>query len=133
VSIAKAANSFDSDPVTNSDAPQDGRSPALASFERMLASGKDGALLRYSIGNEYAKAKDWAAASEALAKAVELDAQFTAAWKLYGRALVETGRPQDALVAYRQGIEVAKRKGDRQAEKEMTVFARRIERALAEK
>ena len=119
--------------MTHSDAPPGGSSPALASFERMLAAGKDSALLRYSIGNEYAKAKDWRSASEALAKAVELDPQYTAAWKLYGRALVETGRPHDALAAYRNGIEVAKRKGDRQAEKEMTVFARRIERALAEK
>jgi len=116
------------------DADRDGSGPpksaALASFERMLATGKDGALLRFSIGNEYAKANDWGAAAEALANAVALDAQFTAAWKLYGRALQETGRPQDALAAYRAGIDVAKRKGDRQAEKEMTVFARRIERAL---
>ena len=98
----------------------------------MLASGKDSALLRYSIGNEYAKTKAWDAAADALAKAVELDANYTAAWKLYARALLECGRPQDALDAYRAGIDVAKRKGDRQAEKEMLVFARRIERALGE-
>ena len=30
-----------------------------------------------------------------------------------------------------RGIDIARQKGDRQAEKEMTVFARRIERALA--
>ena len=106
------------------------KSAALVSFERMLASGEDSALLRFSIGNEYAKVNDWDASAEALAKAVALDAEFTAAWKLYGRALQEIGRPQDALAAYRAGIEVAKRKGDRQAEKEMAVFARRIERAL---
>jgi len=106
------------------------KSAALASFERMLAAGKDSALLRFSIANEYAKVNEWPSSVEALAKAVALDAEFTAAWKLYGRALQETGRPQDALAAYRAGIEVAKRKGDRQAEKEMVVFARRIERAL---
>jgi len=107
------------------------KSAALVSFERMLAAGKDSALLRYSIGNEHAKAKGWPAAAEALARAVALDADYTAAWKLYARALLETGQPQAALDAYRQGIDVARRKGDRQAEKEMTVFARRIERALA--
>jgi hypothetical protein len=32
------------------------------------------------------------------------------------------------LEAYRQGIAAAKQKGDRQAEKEMTVFARRLEK-----
>ena len=31
--------------------------------------------------------------------------------------------------AYRRGIDVAQAKGDRQAEKEMSVFARRLERA----
>jgi len=61
---------------------------------------------------------------------VVLDPDYTAAWKLYARALLETGQPKAALDAYRQGIDVARRKGDRQAEKEMTVFARRIERAL---
>lgn len=116
--------------MAGSDAPP-AKSAALVSFERMLAAGKDSALLRYSIGNEHAKAKAWTAASEALAHAVALDPQFTAAWKLYARALQEIGQPQAALDAYRRGIDVAKRKGDRQAEKEMVVFARRIERALA--
>jgi hypothetical protein len=46
--------------------------------------------------------------------------------------LQETGRPAEALAAYRTGIDVARRKGDRQAEKEMAVFARRVERALGD-
>jgi Tfp pilus assembly protein PilF len=113
-------------------APPPAKSAALASFERMLASGKDSALLRFSIGNEYAKANDWPSAVEPLAKAVAMDPQFTAAWKVYARALQENGRPREALAAYRTGIDVAARKGDRQAEKEMQVFARRIERALGD-
>ena len=38
-------------------------------------------------------------------------------------------RNAEALAAYRQGIEAARKKGDRQAEKEMTVFMRRLEKA----
>jgi predicted Zn-dependent protease len=106
-------------------------SPALANFERMLAMGKDGALLRFSLGNEYLKGGDAARACEHLARAVELDSRYTAAWKLYGKALSAAGRDVDALAAYRRGIDVAREKGDRQAEKEMTVFARRIERGRA--
>jgi tetratricopeptide (TPR) repeat protein len=105
-------------------------SNALVAFEKMLASGRDSALLRYSIGNEHAKAGDWREAVGALACAIELDPGYTAAWKLYAKALGEAGEPAAALDAYRKGIEAAQRKGDRQAEKEMTVFARRIERAL---
>lgn len=116
--------------MADADSAPSEKSAALVNFERMLASGKDSALLRFSIGNEYAKARDWTGATGALAKAVEMDPQFTAAWKIYARALQETGRPREALDAYRTGIDVARRKGDRQAEKEMTVFARRIERAL---
>jgi len=107
------------------------KSAALVNFERMLASGRDSALLRFSIGNEYLKARDWPAAVDALSYAVTLDPTYTAAWKLYASALERAGRPADALDAYRRGIVAARQKGDRQAEKEMTVFARRIERALA--
>jgi predicted Zn-dependent protease len=101
---------------------------ALASFEKMLAAGRDGALLRYSLGNEYMKANDPAHAAEHLERAVAQDPQYTAAWKLYGKALLAAGRPADALAAWREGIAVARARGDKQAEKEMTVFARRLER-----
>jgi len=93
----------------------------------MLAAGKDGALLRFSLGNEHLKAGDAARAVEHLARAVALDPDYTAAWKLYGKALTAAGRNEDALAAYRSGIEVAAKRGDKQAEKEMRVFARRLE------
>ena len=57
------------------------------------------------------------------------DARHTASWKLYGKALLAAGRDDEALAAWRRGIDCARERGDRQAEKEMTVFARRIERA----
>ena len=63
--------------------------------------------------------------------AVEKDPGYSAAWKLLARALTEHGRTDEALAAYRKGIEVAQGKGDRQAAKEMTVFARRLEKAIA--
>ncbi len=101
----------------------------LANFLRMLDAGKDGALLRYSLGNEYTKAGDSERAAIHLRRAVELDPEYTAAWKLLGRALADSGRRDDALAAYTSGIAVAIRRGDKQAQKEMQVFARRIERS----
>ena len=58
------------------------------------------------------------------------DPRYSAAWKALGRALADAGRDADALAAWRRGIEAAHAKGDKQAEKEMAVFARRIEKKL---
>ena len=85
-------------------------------------------MLRFSLGNEYLKASDLDSALVHLDRAVQIDPRYTAAWKLYGKALQQAGRDDDALEAYRRGIEIARGKGDRQAEKEMAVFARRIEK-----
>jgi predicted Zn-dependent protease len=104
------------------------KSAALESFERLLAAGKDSALLRFSLGNEYLKSGDPDAAAGHLARAVALDPDYTAAWKLYGKALTAADRRDEAITAYRSGIAVAKRKGDRQAEKEMSVFLHRLEK-----
>jgi predicted Zn-dependent protease len=106
-------------------------SAAIENFEKMLAAGKDNALLRFSLGNAYLGANEPAKAVPHLQKAVEHDPNYSAAWKLLGKALNESGDPQGALAAYRQGIAVAEKKGDIQAAKEMTVFARRIEKSLS--
>ena len=68
-----------------------------AAFERLLASGKDGALLRYSLGNECLKDGEAAAAVEHFTRATALDPRYTAAWKLLGKALQAAGRDDDAL------------------------------------
>jgi len=108
-------------------------SPLIANLEKLLNGPRDNALLRFSLGNEYLKAGDRKLALEHLAKAVEQDASYSAAWKLLGRALAEDGRLEDALDAYREGISIAEKKGDKQAAKEMAVFAQRIEKALNNK
>jgi Tfp pilus assembly protein PilF len=114
--------------MADADAKAPAPSSALAAFEKMLAAGKDGALIRYSLGNEYLKGCDAEHAVLHLERAVELDPRYTAAWKLLGKTLAALGRDDDALAAYRKGIDVAARRGDRQAQKEMEVFVRRIER-----
>ena len=100
----------------------------ISSLEKLLGTPRDGALLRYSLGLEYAKAGERERAIEFLREAVSRDPQYSAAWKALGGQLAETGRADEALEAYRLGIEAARKKGDRQAEKEMTVFARRLEK-----
>ncbi len=103
-------------------------SAIIQSLEKMLAAGKDSALLRFSLGNEYLKIDDPAAAARHLERSVAQDPAYSAAWKQMGKALTLAGRPAEALAAYRRGIEVAQGKGDLQAAKEMAVFARRLEK-----
>ena len=96
----------------------------------MLAGGRDSALLRFSIGNEFLKQGDAAQAAEHLRRAVEFDPKYSAAWKLLGKALTDAEAWGEALAAYQQGIAVAEARGDKQAAKEMGVFARRIGKQL---
>jgi Tfp pilus assembly protein PilF len=100
----------------------------ISQLEKLLGTPRDGALLRYSLGLEHVKAGNHERAIEYLRDAVARDPLYSAAWKALGKSLSETGRNEEAVTAYRSGIEAAKNKGDRQAEKEMTVFARRLEK-----
>lgn len=106
-------------------------SQQIPNLLKLVGTPRDGALLRFSLGSEYLKSSDFEPAIAHLEAAVEKDPGYSAAWKLLGRALGESGRTGEALAAYRKGIEVAQGKGDRQAAKEMAVFARRLEKALA--
>ncbi len=103
-------------------------SPLIANLEKLLGTPRDGALLRYSLGTEYLKAGECERGIAELHEAVARDPRYSAAWKALGRALADAGREDQALTAWTQGIEAARAKGDKQAEKEMTVFARRLER-----
>lgn len=100
-------------------------------LEKMLADGRDNALLRFSLGNEYSKLGQFEQAAAHLQHAVVHDPNYSAAWKLLGKALNDAGRLPEALTAYQSGIAVAEKKGDKQAAKEMTVFAKRIEKLLS--
>jgi predicted Zn-dependent protease len=98
----------------------------IENLEKLLASGKDNALLRFGLGNAYLQAGRWAEAIPHLERAVEFDPGYSAAWKLLGKSRAAAGDRDGALEAYRQGIAAAQRKGDKQALKEMEVFVRRL-------
>ena len=102
----------------------------IANLEAMQARGQDSALLRYSLGNEYLKQEQLDQAIDHLREAVRQDPQYSAAWKLYGKALTQAQRPAEAIDALNRGVDVAEGKGDAQAAKEMRVFLKRAQAAL---
>src|ERR1700758_2043141 len=96
-------------------------------LEALLASGKDSALLRFGLGMHCLGAGDAAGAVTHLRRAVDQDPEYSAAWKLLGKALTQAGDAAGAMSAYRSGIAAAERRGDKQAGKEMAVFLKRLE------
>ena len=98
----------------------------LESLEKMLARGQDNALLRFGLGKGYLDAGEPVRAIEHLARCVEFDPAYSAAWKLLGKACLALDDRDGAAAAWRQGITAASQRGDKQAEKEMTVFLRRL-------
>lgn len=101
---------------------------AVENLEKMLAEGKDNALLRYGLADAYFKRAEYDKAASHLEAAVDQDPDYSAAWKLLGKTYAEAGHANEALRAFQRGIAVAERKGDVQAAREMKVFRKRLEK-----
>ncbi|RQO52388.1 hypothetical protein DBV14_16125 [Variovorax sp. KBW07] len=100
--------------------------PSPEALERMLAAGRDGALLRMSLALAYHRREDAATALMHLEKAVALDADFTAAHRLQGLIALGLGDNTKAEAAFATALEVAQRRGELQLVKELTVRLRRL-------
>ncbi|MEG1281069.1 MAG: tetratricopeptide repeat protein [Comamonas sp.] len=98
-------------------------------LEQLLAKGQDNALLRFGLGNACFKDGDYGLAAEHLQKAVEHNPQYSAAWKLLGKALLETGDTAQAQAVWQQGMQSAEANGDSQTVKEIAVFLKRLAKA----
>ncbi len=102
----------------------------IDNFEAMLKRGQDSEMLRYTLGNAYYKEKQFADAEMHLRKAVEMKPDYSTAWKLLGRVLSDAEQYQDALQAFDSGLIAAKENGDKQVEKEIGVFRKRVLKRL---
>jgi Tfp pilus assembly protein PilF len=100
----------------------------LQSLQKMLAQGMDNPMLRFGLGKGYLDAGDPAQAALHLQRCVEQDPRYSAAWKLLGKALQASNDHDGARRAWEQGLIAARGHGDKQAEKEMTVFLRKLDK-----
>lgn len=98
----------------------------IANLEKMLSAGRDDALLRFSLGEALLREGRSREAVAHLQRAVTHDPDYSAAWKILGRALTATNAVDEAEQAYERGIAAAQRRGDVQAAKEMRVFLKRL-------
>ena len=83
-------------------------------------------MLRLTLARLLVVQSDLNEAVSHLRAATEMDSEYTAAWKELGKVLQQNDDVEAAAQAWRQGIEIARTKGDKQAEKEMAVFLRRL-------
>lgn len=100
----------------------------IASLRQQCGGPRDGALLRFSLGSALLAEGDAGAAVDELRRALDFDPAYSAAWKLLGKACLAHGDEAAAADAWRRGIAAAAARGDKQAEKEMGVFLRRLEK-----
>ena len=101
---------------------------AISRLQQLCGGPRDGALLRVTLANALLTQGDALAATAQLRCALAFDPEYSAACKLLGKALADGNDVTAAIEAYRAGIAAANKRGDKQAEKEMQVFLRRLEK-----
>lgn len=95
-------------------------------LEKMLAGGQDNAMLRFGLGSAYFNDKRFDEAIPHLRACIEHDAGYSAAYKLLGKALIKTGADREAAEVFETGLPIAIEKGDKQTEREILAFQRKI-------
>ena len=97
-------------------------------LEKMLAAGRDDAMLRFGLGSAYFNRKEFDNAVPHLRACIAHDAGYSAAYKLLGKALFKIGKHEDAKTVFTAGLPVAVDKGDKQTEREMLAFLRKLDK-----
>jgi len=98
----------------------------IQQFEEFLKTNPDNALFQYSLGLEYLRVGNAEKAITPLRAAIRLQADYSAAYRELGKALTQAGLTEEAVQTYREGINVAKGRGDLQTAREMRVFLNRL-------
>jgi len=96
-------------------------------IEKLIDQGRDSYESRLAAGQARLKAGDVAKAITHLEKATRHRPGQTMAWQELGKAHNALGQAGDARAAWERGLEAARANGDKQAEKVMTVFLRRLD------
>lgn len=77
----------------------------------MARSQPEDAMVWYGLGSEYFKLEEWAKATEALRRVLEINVDYTAAYQMLGAALMNQGESDEARRVWQEGIKTAERTG----------------------
>ncbi len=100
----------------------------IESLKKMVGTTRDGAMLRLMLARLLAADDALGEAEFHLEAAVAMNPDYAAAWKELGRIRNSASKFEAAAEAWSIGIQTARENGDKQAEKEMTVFLKRLQR-----
>ena len=94
-------------------------STRLEALKSMVAQQPADSFLRYGLAMEYRNAGDLEAAVSEFRSLIAADAEYAAAYFHAGQTLERLGRPDEAREAYRAGIAVTNRQGNRKTRDEL--------------
>jgi predicted Zn-dependent protease len=100
----------------------------LETLQKLIGGPRDSALLRMTIATALLQKDRRPEAEEHLAEATAMDPAYTAAWKQLGKLRLSLDNTDGARQAWEAGLEAARKNGDKQAEKEMQVFLKRLDK-----
>ena len=95
-------------------------------LEAMLSQGKDSAMLRFGLGSAYCNEHRYEEAVPHLQLCLAFDPSYSAAYKLLGRALMKQRQFSQAREIFTTGLETAIQTGDKQTEREISVFLKKL-------
>lgn len=97
-------------------------------LEQLLSEGRDDPMLRFGLGNAYYREGRLAEAAVHLRECVDQDPGYSAAWRTLGRVYMDSGDADTARAAFEAGLKAAAASGDKQIEREIGVFLRKLEK-----
>lgn len=95
-------------------------------LEKMLSNGNDSAMLRFGLGSAYFNDKNYQKAIPHLKKCIEIDENYSTAYKLLGRSQIKLGLKEQAKSSLEMGLEKSMLRGDKQTEKEIRGFLKKL-------
>ena len=101
----------------------------IDNLEKMLAEGRDDAMLRFGLGSAYFNDKRFSDAVPHLRACIAHDTGYTAAYKLLGKALIKIDDNEGAKKVFEAGLPIAIEKGDKQTEREINAFLKKLSRS----
>jgi Flp pilus assembly protein TadD len=106
--------------------------PLIARLEQAIATGRDTALARFTLGRNRLTTGDVEAAILHLSRAITLKPDYSAAYRMLGAAYARDGQTQQAQTTWEAGCSAALAQGELQAHREMVSLLRKLRRLSAD-